>query len=108
MDQKQEPKNLRAEIKTPLLFISDDSAHILVLPFPSNVNDRNYDRIRKDMERILWFSKGHDGVDNPSEGTMTFSFEPEEYNCVLRYLTQFEWKKIDSFCFSKPECPYLS
>ena len=96
---------MKTDVKTPLLFISDVHNKTLVLPVPTNINDGNYARIRRDVERILWFSKGYGGVEDKQAETLTFSFEPEEYACVLRYLIKFEWKQTDSLCFTKQECP---
>ena len=89
-----------AEIKTPLLFISNEYKTpyaTITLMIPTNVNDNNYQRIHRDINRIQWLSKGFGGVEDKQEGVLIFSFEQEEYNCAIRYLTKFEWKKTDNF-----------
>jgi hypothetical protein len=85
---------MNTEIKTPLLFSSNEIERTITLKIPVNANDNNYQRIHRDLERIQWLSKGYGGVENKQEETLTFSFEQEEYNCVIRYLTKFEWKKL--------------
>lgn len=90
--------SLKTEIRTPLLFTSNEVDRTITLMVPTNVNDNNYQRAHRDVERIQWFSKGYGGVENKYKEALTFSFEQEEFNCIIRYLTKFEWKKISFEC----------
>jgi hypothetical protein len=78
----------------PLFFIADTInfglGKTLTLEFKvPPINTSKHNQFMRDMERLQWFAIGH-GYDQTPE-TWTGKFEPEEYNCVLRYLTKFGW-----------------
>lgn len=77
--------------KAPMILTADDAARTITLPFKVNQNDTNYDRIMRDLGRIQWLSIGYGGKEEGDNIKLTF--EQEEYNCSLRYLLKFEWKK---------------
>ena len=76
---------------TPLTMTVDPICRIISLAFPQNGNDKNYEKIHRDVSRIQWFSIGHGG--RIEDDTIILQFEQEEFNCCLRYLTKFEWKQ---------------
>jgi hypothetical protein len=77
--------------RTKFTMTVNDQKGTITLPFPKNVLDTSYERIRRDVERIQWLSIGYGGIQENEE--IKFSFEQEEFNCVVRYLTKFEWVK---------------
>lgn len=77
--------------KTPMILIADDAARTISLPFKINPSDTNYDRVMRDIDRIQWLSIGAGGKDEGDR--IVLSFDQEEYNCALRYLLKYEWKR---------------
>jgi hypothetical protein len=79
--------------------------HAIILPIPGSDCDRNREKILRDFERIQMFSIGHGGREDKEKHALIFTFEPEEYNCVLRYLNKFQWKDIESVPTIKKDFP---
>jgi hypothetical protein len=76
--------------RTKLILKVNESERTITLPYP-NSNDRSYEKIHMDLERIQFFSIGHGGVQGNEE--ITLKFEQEEFNCSLRYLLKFDWSR---------------
>jgi hypothetical protein len=91
--------------RTPLLAKVDEIDKTIILPLIWNPNDLSYGKLHQDIERIQFYSIGNGGTEKQGpliegmggvkeNGELTFKFEQEEFNCVLRYLLKFEWKRI--------------
>jgi len=75
-------------------FFSNDTDRTVKIPWPEVIMDQN--RISIHLKNIQWLAHDFGGILNPEKTEWTFEFEQEEYNCVIRYLTnpKFEWKRL--------------
>ena len=87
--------------RTPLLLTADETKNTISMAFPANPADTNFDRVRRDVDRIKMFSIDHGGVIDGE--TITFTFEIPEYFTCLRYLLSFEWKDTNGKTFPARE-----
>jgi len=92
--------------RTPLIVKVDEVNRILTIPSIWNPNDLSWGKLHQDIERIQFYSINHGGTETKGNliegmagarenGEYLFRFEQEEFNCVLRYLLQFEWKRAE-------------
>ena len=78
------------KIRSEMYVKVNEQDRILTIFCPTNISDRNYEKVHRDIVRIQYFSIGHGGTIDGDEYTMRF--EQEEFNCVLRYLLKFSWE----------------
>ena len=84
-------------MKTPLFYKADRLFHTIMMPLPGSISsDTNYAKIHRDFERIQWFSVGHGGAEHKEKNALVFTFDEQEFDCVLRYLQKFSWKPLDT------------
>lgn len=76
-------------------FIPNDSEKTIRIPWPSNVSDQN--AFGNHLRNIQWMAHGFGGTLNADQTEWLFKFDPEEYICVVRYLSrpEIQWTKID-------------
>lgn len=77
-------------------FIPDDVLKTIRIPWPANGSDQN--AFGNHLGNIQWMAQGFGGTLNADQSEWFFRFEPEEYNCVVRYLSrpEIQWVKIQS------------
>jgi hypothetical protein len=65
-------------------FIPNDIEKTIRIPWPVNSSDQN--SFGNHLNNIQWMAQG-------SRTEWLFRFDPEEYNCVVRYLSnpKFNW-----------------
>jgi len=79
----------------PLFYIGDSInfglGKTLTIEFkvPPSCDINRLNQFMRDLTRLQWFAVSH-GYTQTLE-TWTGMFEPEEYNCVIRYLNKFGW-----------------
>jgi hypothetical protein len=75
-------------LKTPRYqpsYTANDTERTIRFPWPSDLNDqRSYGN---HLQNIQWMAQGFGGTLNSEQTEWLFKFDPEEYNCVLRYLS---------------------
>jgi hypothetical protein len=92
--------------RTPLTVKVNEAERTLILPRIANSNDLSYGKVHQDIERIQFYSIGNGGAETLGDliegmsgarenGELLFKFEQEEFNCVLRYLLKYEWKRAE-------------
>jgi hypothetical protein len=74
-------------------FILNDTDKTIRIPWPSNLSDQN--AFGNHLGNIQWMAQGFGGTLNADQTEWLFKFDPEEYNCVVRYLSrpEFSWVK---------------
>jgi hypothetical protein len=72
-------------------FIPNDIEKTIRIPWPVNSSDQN--SFGNHLNNIQWMAQGFGGTLNESRTEWLFRFDPEEYNCVVRYLSnpKFNW-----------------
>ena len=93
--------------RTPLIVTVNEVDRTIILPRIENLNDLSYGKVHQDIERIQFYSISNGGAETLGEliegmsgarenGELLFKFEQEEFNCVLRYLLKYEWKRAET------------
>jgi hypothetical protein len=74
-------------------FFPNDADKTIRIPWPSDVSNQR--AFGSHIGNIQWMAQGFGGTLNAEKTEWLFKFEPEEYNCVVRYLSQptIQWKK---------------
>jgi hypothetical protein len=75
-------------------FIPNDVEKTIRIPWPSNSSDQN--SFGNHLNNIQWMAQGFGGTLNENQTEWLFKFDPEEYNCVVRYLStpKFGWVRV--------------